>query len=86
MTRNRNLDDVNGVILQILSLYERLTVSDLWFEIGESDTSERISKEELQKRLEFLKTEGFVKGKTLKDGKIYWAFRNKLSGDRISRI
>jgi len=81
MEGNKSLDVINRGILQILSLYEHLSVSDLWFEIGESDTSERITKEELQKRLEFLKTKGFVKGKMFEDAEIYWAFKKKLSGD-----
>jgi hypothetical protein len=71
MERTKSLDGINQRILHILSLYEGLTVSDLWFEIGESDASEPIAKEELQKRLEFLKAKGFVKGKRFEDEEIY---------------
>ncbi len=77
MKQNKRLDAANRVILEILLLYERLTVSDLWFEIGESGTSGPITKEELQKRLEFLKMKGFVKGKRFEDGETYWAFKKK---------
>ncbi len=71
MERYKSLDGTNQSILHILSLYQGLTVSDLWFEIGESGTLEQITVEELQKRLEFLKAKGFVKGKMFGGGEMY---------------
>ncbi len=77
MKQNRGLDVINRGILRVLSSYEHLTVSDLWCEIGEGGTAERITEEELQKRLKFLKTNGYVRVKVLEDGEMHWAFKKK---------
>ena len=59
---NEGLDAMDKSILRILALYEGLDIVELWYEIGEDDTSpEEITREEVLSRLEFLGGEGLVK-------------------------
>jgi len=69
------LDAIDQGILQILSLYEHLSLSELWFEIGEAGTLGRITKEEVSRRLQSLMDQGLVEHVTLEEGEIGWAYK-----------
>jgi DNA-binding Lrp family transcriptional regulator len=75
MKGSRGLDAIDQGILQILSLYEHLTLSELWFEIGEAGTLGPVTKEEVLRRLQSLGDQGLVERVTLEDGDIRWAFK-----------
>lgn len=75
MKGSRGLDAIDQGILQILSLYEHLTLSELWFEIGEAGTLGPVTKEEVSRRLQSLGDQGLVERVTLEDGDIRWAFK-----------
>jgi DNA-binding Lrp family transcriptional regulator len=75
MKGSRGLDAIDQGILQILSLYEHLTLSELWFEIGEAGTLGPVTKEEVLRRLQSLGNQGLVERVTLEDGDIRWAFK-----------
>ena len=75
MEEHGSLDTFDRSILQILSLYENLNLLELWFEIGEAGTLERVSKEEVLSRLQSLMVKGFVERVTLGNGNIRWAFK-----------
>jgi len=62
-------------ILQILSLYEHLTLLELWFKIGEASTLEPVSKEEVLNRLHSLADKGFVERINFGNENIRWAFK-----------
>jgi hypothetical protein len=75
MDEYKSLDKFDQSILQILSLYEHLNLLELWFEIGETSSLERVNKEEVLSRLHSLMTKGFVECVTLGNGNIRWAFK-----------
>ncbi len=75
MKESHGLDAIDQCILQILSLYEHLGLSELWFEIGEAGKLGPITKEELSHRLQSLGDQGLVEHVTLEDGEIRWAFK-----------
>jgi excisionase family DNA binding protein len=55
------LSPVDQSILRILSLYEHLTLLQLWYEIGEDDAlGRRLTANETQHRLQSLTMRGFV--------------------------
>ena len=73
MERNRSLDVIDRNILKFLALYEHLDLLELWFEMGEADTHESISKGEILSRLESLVAKGFVERINLENGNMRWA-------------
>jgi DNA-binding Lrp family transcriptional regulator len=75
MKGSQGLDAIDQSILQILSLYEHLSLSELWFEIGEVGTQGPITKEEVLSRLHSLMDQGLVEHVRLEDGEIRWAFK-----------
>jgi hypothetical protein len=61
MGREEPLDNVDQGILRILSLYEGMEVSQLWYEMGEDDTvQESLTEEEVLARLKSLRERGLV--------------------------
>ncbi len=55
------VDETDQSILRILSNYERLTPLQVWYELGEEDAGKsKPSTEEVLRRLESLRTRGFV--------------------------
>jgi hypothetical protein len=52
-----------------------LSLSELWFEIGEAGTLGPITKEEVSRRLQSLMGQGLVEHVALEDGEIRWAFK-----------
>ncbi len=78
MARENSLDTVDQDILRILSLYESLDAVELWYEIGEDDTTaESFTKEEIVSRLESLSREGFVKCIEEPRGRVKWAVNRR---------
>jgi DNA-binding Lrp family transcriptional regulator len=75
------LDAIDRGILQILSLYQDLSLSELWFEIGEADFLEPVTRQEVLNRIESLTTRGLVERITLEPGDIRWAYER--SQERI---
>jgi len=52
----RVLDSIERDILRVLSLYEHLTPLQLWYELGEDDTTvETMTEQEILRTLESLK-------------------------------
>jgi len=80
MERNESLDAIDRNILRILSLYEHLGLLELWFEMGEADTHESISKGEILSRLESLMAQGVVERINLENGNIRWALKEVEGG------
>lgn len=61
MERKKRLETIDCNILRILSLYEYLNLLQLWYEFGENEAlKERITKERISERLEYLRAKGFV--------------------------
>lgn len=61
MGGTRVLDSIERDILRVLSLYEHLTPLQLWYELGEDDTTvETMTEQEILRTLESLKKKGFV--------------------------
>ena len=62
MKGNQSLGEVDGNILNIISLYGSLEFLELWYEIGEDDALKEhlLTKEELSMRMEFLEAQGYV--------------------------
>jgi excisionase family DNA binding protein len=55
------LSSVDQNILRILSLYEHLTLLQLWYEMGEDDAlGRRLTEKETERRLQVLTMRGFV--------------------------
>ncbi len=73
MTRRTGLDETDQGILQILSLYHDLDLSELWFEIGEAGTVGPVTEQEILGRLESLKTKGLVRRIALGKELIRWS-------------
>jgi hypothetical protein len=78
------LDTTDREILRVLSLYEGLDSLQLWYELGESDGRvDRIAREEILERLEFLGSRGFVEKVTeVGDGSGYAKYRLRYSAVR----
>lgn len=87
MERKNRLDSIDRNILRILSLYEHLNLLQLWYEFGEDDAlKERITKEEISNRLEYLRAKGFVE--RVMDAEIdydsgYLSYRIKKGADSL---
>ncbi len=77
MGKPKHLEAINGEILRILSLYEQLSLSELWFEIGEAGFLERMAKEQVLSRLESLMAKGIVKRVRFADTDIRWTLSSK---------
>jgi len=75
MKRSQGLDAIDQGILEILSLYERLSLSELWFEIGEAGTLGPITEQEVSRRLQSLMEQGLVEPVILEDEETRWAFK-----------
>jgi len=61
MGRGEPLDNADQSILRILSLYQGMEVSQLWYEMGEDDTvQESLTEEEVLTRLKSLAKRGLV--------------------------
>jgi DNA-binding Lrp family transcriptional regulator len=73
MGKTKSLDAVDQEILRVLSLYEQLSQSELWFEIGEARVLGPVTKEQVSSRLESLKGRGFLERISLGEGNIRWA-------------
>ena len=75
MGKTKSLDAVDQEILRVLLLYEQLSLSELWFEIGEARVLGPVTKEQVSSRLESLKGRGFVERISLGEGNIRWALK-----------
>jgi len=73
MGKAKALDSIDQEILRVLSLYEQLSLSELWFEIGEARVLGPMTKEQISGRLESLKDRGVVERISLGEGNIRWA-------------
>ena len=73
MGKAKALDVIDQEILRVLSLYEQLSLSELWFEIGEAGVLGPMTKEQISSRLASLKGRGFVDRISLGEGNIRWA-------------
>jgi hypothetical protein len=84
------LDVISREMLRILSLYEQLSLLELWFEIGEAGALKPMTKEQVSSRLESLMAQGFLERIPFGDGDIRWALkrsskRGDLQGIQIFR-
>jgi DNA-binding Lrp family transcriptional regulator len=81
MARRTTVDQIDKNILRILSTYEQLTALELWYEVGEDDSVKvNVTEQEIKRRLESLKTRGFVeriKKKGAQDEAAYLGYRVK---------
>jgi hypothetical protein len=75
MGKAKSLDAINREILRVLSLYEQLSLLELWFEIGEARVLGPVTKEQVSGRLESLKAQGFVERILLGEGNIRWTLK-----------
>ena len=76
MVNRSTIDEIDGIILAKLSLYESLGHLELWYEIGEDDAlKESVTKEEISSRLESLRAQGLVERLTEAEGTIRWAVK-----------
>ena len=76
MVNRSTIDEIEGIILAKLSLYESLGHLELWYEIGEDDAlKESVTKEEISSRLESLRAQGLVERLTEAEGTIRWAVK-----------
>ena len=73
MGKAKDLGAIDQEILRVLSLYEQLSISELWFEIGEARVLGPMTKEQVSSRLESLKGRGFVNRISLGEGNVRWA-------------
>ena len=73
MGKAKALDAIDQEILRVLSLYKQLSLSELWFEIGEARVIGPMTKEQISSRLESLKGRGFVDRISLGEGNTRWA-------------
>jgi len=65
MEKHDSVDEMDRRILQILSVYKQLTLLQLRYELGGDDLpNERVTEEEILKRLESLRERGFVESLT----------------------
>jgi hypothetical protein len=72
------LDAIDQRILRTLALYESMEAVELWYEIGEDDSSrENLTEEEVLSRLRFLTEEGFVKRVKGPRGRLKWAVHQR---------
>ena len=71
---------IDQEILRVLLLYEQLSLSELWFEIGEARVLGPMTKEQISSRLESLKGRGFVDRISLGEGNIRWALNGSSRG------
>lgn len=87
MAKVKNLEVINREILRILSLYEQLSLLELWFEIGEAGFLEPMTKEQVSSRLESLMAKGLVKRVRFADTDTRWALERSSNRDalKISR-
>ncbi len=83
MRKAKSLEAINREILRILSLYEQLSLSELWFEIGEAGFLERMAKEQVSSRLESLMAKGIVKRVRFADTDIRWALERSSKRETI---
>ncbi len=86
MGKAKSLEAINQEILRILSLYEQLNLSELWFEIGEAGFLEPITKEQVSNRLESLMAKGHVKQVRFPDRDIRWALKSSSKRDDLKGI
>ena len=75
MEKAKSLDAINREILRILSLYEQLSLSDLWFEIGEAGVLEPVTIEQVSIRLKFLMAQRVVERIPFVGGDTRWALK-----------
>ena len=75
MGKAKSLDAVNQEILRVLSLYQQLSLLELWFEIGEARVLGPMTKRQISSRLESLMAQGFVERFPFDDGAIRWALK-----------
>ena len=90
MEKANRLDVISREMLRILSLYEQLSLLELWFEIGEAGALKPMTKEQVSSRLESLIAQGFQERIPFGDGDIRWALkrsskRGDLQGIQIFR-
>ena len=72
MGKSKALDVIDQEIFRVLLLYEQLSLSELWFEIGEARVLGPMTKEQISSRLESLKRRGFVDRIALGEGNTRW--------------
>lgn len=61
MKKDRNLDTTDKNILRVLSQYEHLTPTQVWYELG------TVSEKEIERRLESLRAKRFVESVTAEE-------------------
>jgi hypothetical protein len=81
MGKAKSLDVVDQEILRVLSLYEQLSQSELWFEIGEASVLGPVTKEQVSSRLVSLRGRGFVNRISLGEGNIRWALNGNSKSE-----
>jgi hypothetical protein len=86
MEKAKSLDAINREILRILSLYEQLSLSDLWFEIGEAGVLKQMPQGQVSSRLESLMAQGFVERIPFVGGDIRWALKRSSKRDGLKGI
>jgi len=79
MEKAKSLDAINREILRILSLYKQLSLSDLWFEIGEAGVLKQIPKGQVSNRLESLMAQGVVERVPFEGGDARWAIKRSVA-------
>ena len=63
MKKDKSLDKMDKIILDVISHFGTISLMDLWYELGESgDLKEQpVTEDEVFSRLEFLAAKGLVK-------------------------
>ena len=75
MGKAKSLDAINREISRVLSLYEQLSLLELWFEIGEARILGPMTKRQVSSKLGSLMAQGFVERIPFDDGEIRWALK-----------
>ena len=75
MEKANRLDVISREMLRILSLYEQLSLLELWFEIGEARILGPMTKRQVSSKLGSLMAQGFVERFPFDDGAIRWALK-----------
>jgi len=86
MGKTRRLDTINQEIIRVLSLYNDLSLLELWFEIGEAGALKPMTKEQVSSRLESLVAQGFVERIPFGNGDLRWALKKAHRGGNLKGI
>jgi hypothetical protein len=81
MEKHYYFDDIDHIMVRILSMHECLNLTQIWYELGELDPPvERMSEEEILGRLEALQRAGSVKCVRKAGEASWWAVKREESG------